>query len=61
MALPLGDEAHAREMILEASALQGKRTDVNLEMRFARRFPSIYLVVRRALLKAWALSNRYRS
>jgi glycosyltransferase involved in cell wall biosynthesis len=51
MVLPLGDDPHAREMILEASALEGGRVDVNLEMRFARRFPSIYLAVRRALLR----------
>ena len=51
MVLPLGDDPHAREMILEASALEGERVDVNLEMRFAHRFPSIYLAVRRALLR----------
>ena len=51
MVLRLGDEATARAMIEEASALSGNRVDVNLELEFARRFPSVYVAVRRALAR----------
>ncbi|MET0591656.1 MAG: hypothetical protein ABW133_03080, partial [Polyangiaceae bacterium] len=51
MVLRLGDEPTARAMIEEASALSGNRADVNLELGFARRFPSVYLAVRRALVR----------
>jgi len=51
MVLRLGDETTARAMIEEASALSGNRLDVNLELGFARRLPSVYVAVRRALAR----------